>query len=152
MPVIRKLLALALYALVVHAAVKAGDGTIIPRHPEGIATFFGLPERRDCAGGEMMIAKEAGGPPSFEGEGLAVAHKKVDSGVTVFLLKYRIVENPGDAMHMPKAHMNDMTTLTERAKTGPPVEIPIFEEANAMEDGRQLMTLALQRACAKLLV
>ncbi len=161
---------LALCALI--CPMSAMAETVIPLYPEGMIAPLAHPESRDQVEGEMMIFnvsvptleiirpkdKEANGTAvivapggGFVGLGyaqsLAVAHRLADLGVTAFVLKYRTIESPDDDMHMPEAHIAEMTVLMQRAQTGQPAEIPIFAgEPAAAEDGRRAITLLRDHA------
>lgn len=78
---------------------------------------------------------------------MALAQRLANLGVAAFMLKYRTIESPDDAMHMPAAHIEEMTLLMDRAETGQPAEIPVFAgEPGAVKDGSRAMTLLRDNA------
>lgn len=80
----------------------------------------------------------------YEAGGAAVARRLVGHGITAFVLKYRTIQSPDDAMHIPEVHMREMEMVIARAKTGKPREMPRFAgEANAVADGERAMAIVL---------
>ncbi len=157
------------------AQPPATDGAIFPLYPEGSVAPLGVPETRadmgeaggmmifnvseptlelfrpapGTANGAAVIIAPGGGfvGLGYENGGTEIAKRLIQHGVTALVLKYRTIESPDDAMHMPQIHLQEMEVIMQRAKTGTPAEIPRFAgEGNAVADGAQAMTIARQRA------
>lgn len=172
----RALLALAA-ALLLPAAGAQGaprQGAIIPLYPAGAVAPLGVPETRAKVGegGEAMIFNvsaptlelfrpaHANGTAviiapgggfvglGYEAGGTAIARRLVQRGVTALVLKYRTIQSPDDAMHMPPVHLQEMAAIMARAKSGDSAPVPVFAgEPHAVEDGAR--ALAIVRAHAK---
>src|SRR5436305_3955639 len=156
-------------------AQKPRGGEIIPLYAKGAVRSLGVPETRDkiAETGEIMIfnvsdptlemfrpeAGHANGTAviiapgggfvglGYEDGGTAVARQLAQRGVTAFVLKYRTIRSPDDAMHMPDIHMKEMEGIMSRAKSGIPEEVPPFAgEKHAVEDGTRAMAIVRQRA------
>ncbi|GBQ98169.1 alpha/beta hydrolase [Gluconobacter cerinus] len=149
--------------------------TILPLYAKGTIPPLGVPEIRAKVDktGESMIFNvshptlELFRPPNgqangtaviiapgggfvglgYNAEGTTVAQKLTEYGVTALVLKYRTIRSPDDMMHMPSVHMKEMKTIMARAKSGIPVEVPLFAgEPHAVEDGKRAITLVYQHA------
>lgn len=170
------LLALAAALLLPAAGAQGGvrNGAIIRLYPKGAVAPLGVPETRAKVGedGEAMIFNvsiptlelyrpaHANGTAviiapgggfvglGYEAGGTAIARRLAQQGVTALVLKYRTIQSPDDAMHMPPVHMQEMTAIMARAKSGDPAPVPVFAgEPHAVEDGARAM--AIVRAHAK---
>ncbi|WP_145204705.1 alpha/beta hydrolase [Sphingobium sp. B2] len=157
-------LAVAITLLSAAVTVQAGTaaGEIIPLYPKGVVAALGVPETRDVlretgetmifnvsdptlelfrpeparATGTAVIIAPGGGfvGLGYEAGGTAVARQLAQRGVTAFVLKYRTIRSPADAMHMPELHMKEMEVIIARAKSGVPEEVPVFAgEKHAVE-------------------
>ena len=111
-------------------------------HPEGVTVGADHPIV------EAVVAPGGGFVGLGYGEeGIAVARRLAEHGVTAFALKYRTIRSPDTAMHMPAAHMKEMDVVIARAKTGRPLEMPSFSgEPHAVEDGERAMAIVRQHA------
>lgn len=167
-------IATALLATTAMAQTHAG-GEIIPLYPKGTVASLGVPETRntladtgetmifnvsdptlemfrpeaDRANGTAVIIAPGGGfvGLGYEAGGTAVARQLAQRGVTAFVLKYRTIRSPDDAMHMPEIHMKEMEGIMARAKSGVPEEVPPFAgEKHAVEDGARAIAIVRQRA------
>lgn len=152
-----------------------GGGEIIPLYPKGAVASLGVPETnstlsetgetmifnvsdptlelfRPAAGranGTAVIVAPGGGfvGLGYEAGGTAIARALTERGVTAFVLKYRTIRSPDDAMHMPAIHMKEMEAIMARAKSGVPVKVPPFAgEPHAVEDGARAIAIVRQRA------
>ncbi|MFS3135862.1 alpha/beta hydrolase [Gluconacetobacter sacchari] len=171
-----RLASLGLATLPLCAAAQApGAATVVPLHAEGAPAPLDVPETHARVGeaGETMIfnvsrptlalfrpsPRRANGAAviiapgggfvglAYETEGIAVARRLAERGVTALVLKYRTIRSPDDAMHMPPVHMKEMQTITDRARSGLPDELPPFAgEPHAMEDGARAILLVRQHA------
>lgn len=157
------------------AQAVAEHGTVIPLYTKGQVPSLGVPETvakvpgvaapivfnvsnptlemfRPAAGqanGTAVIVAPGGGfvGLGYDDEGIAVARRLAEHGVTAFALKYRTIRSPNTAMHMPEAHMKEMDTVIARAKTGTPLEMPRFSgEPHALEDGERAVAIVRQHA------
>ncbi|HZV10240.1 MAG TPA: alpha/beta hydrolase, partial [Novosphingobium sp.] len=166
-------LAVALPVSAARAQAAASHGTVIPLYPRGALVPLTVPETRDrlAETGETMIfnvsnptlelfrpARPNGTAViiapgggfvglGYEAGGTAVARRLVRLGVTALVLKYRTIQSPDDAMHMPEVHMKEMAAIIERARSGTPAQVPPFAgEAHAVEDGARAMALVRRHA------
>lgn len=171
----RFMLGLAVALLCGPVQAQAGGNAIIRLYPNGAVTPLGVPETRDKVGdtGEMMIfnvsdptlelfrpAKGASNGTAvviapaggfvglgYEAGGTDVARRLAQHGVTALVLKYRTIQSPDDAMHMPEIHMKEMEGIMARATSGTPAEIPPFAgEPHAVEDGARAMAIVRMHA------
>ncbi len=172
--VARLVMAAALLTATTAMAQTTAGGENIPLYPKGAVVSLGVPETRDTLeSGETMIfnvseptlelfrpdAGSANGTAiiiapgggfvglGYEAGGRAVARQFAQRGVTAFVLKYRTIKSPDNAMHMPEIHMKEMEGIMARAKSGRPVEVPQFAgEKHAVEDGARAMAIVRKRA------
>lgn len=165
----------ALLATAVTAQKSEVHGTMIPLYGAGHVTPLGAPEIQEKVGatGETMIfnvsnpslelfrpaPEHANGTAviiapgggfvglGYDEGGTAVARELAQRGVTALVLKYRTILSPNDATHMPEVHMKEMDAIMARAKSGTPVEVPIFAgEKHALEDGARAVTMVRSHA------
>ena len=167
-------MATALLSATTAMAQTTTGGEIIPLYPRGTVASLGVPETRDTLEtGETMIfnvseptlemfrpdAERANGTAviiapgggfvglGYEAGGAAIARQFAQRSVTAFVLKYRTIRSPDDAMHMPEIHMKEMEGIMARAKSGVPEEVlPFAGEKHAMEDGARALAIVRQRA------
>lgn len=159
------------------AQTATSHGTIIPLYAKGRVPTLGVPETQakvngtgntmifnvsdptlelfrpapGHANGTAVIIAPGGGFVGLDyyGGGTAIARQLVQHGVTALVLKYRTIRSPDDAMHMPAVHMKAMDLIMARAKSGMPVEVPLFPgEKHAVEDGARAMTIVRSHAAA----
>lgn len=152
-----------------------GSGVVIRLYASGDVPPLGVPESREViaetgetmifnvsdptiemfrppagrATGTAMIVAPGGGfvGIGYQRGGVDIARRLADHGITAFVLKYRTIRSPDDAMHMPEVHLREMETGTARAKTGQPRELPAFAgEAAAVADGGRAIALVRRRA------
>lgn len=157
------------------AQTATSGGEIIALYPKGAVASLGVPETRNTlsetgetmifnvsdpalelfrpetgrANGAAVIVGPGGGfvGLGYEEGGTAVARRLAQHGVTAFVLKYRTIRSPDNAMHMPDIHMKEMEAIMARAKIGEPVEVPRFAgERHAVEDGARAMMIVRERA------
>lgn len=167
--------ALALPSGATHTEPLASGGIIIPLYPKGTVAPLGVPESEDRiagtgekmifnvsdptlelfrptqgrANGTAVIIAPGGGfvGLGYEAGGTAIAHRLARNGVTALVLKYRTIQSPDNAMHMPEIHMKEMEGIVARAKSGAPAEIPRFAgEPHGVEDGARAMAIVRNRA------
>ena len=165
----------ALSPVCARAQAPAGSEMIIPLYPSDAIAPLGVSESRarldatgetmifnvsdpalelfrpvtGTANGTAVIIAPGGGfvGLSYEAGGTDVARRLTQHGVTALVLKYRTIQSPDDAMHMPGIHMKEMATIMARAKTGAPSQVPIFAgEQHAIEDGARAMTIVREHA------
>ncbi|WP_404482439.1 alpha/beta hydrolase [Novosphingobium sp. BL-52-GroH] len=167
-------MAAALLSATAATAQTPAGGEIISLYPKGTVVSLGVPETRDTletgetmifnvsdptlemfrpdaghANGTAVIIAPGGGfvGLGYEAGGTAVAHQFAQRGVTAFVLKYRTIKSPNDAMHMPEIHMKEMEGIMARARSGVPKEVPPFAgEKHAVEDGARALAIVRQRA------
>lgn len=167
-------MAAALLTTTTATAQTTTGGEIIPLYAQGVVASLGVPETRGTletgetmifnvseptlemfrpdagsANGTAVIIAPGGGfvGLGYEAGGTAVARQLAQRGVTAFVLKYRTIKSPDDAMHMPEIHMKEMEGIMARAKSGVPEEVPPFAgEKHAVEDGARAMAIVRQRA------
>lgn len=172
---VAKVLATAASLLAVASAhAPAGGGITIPLYPEGGVASLGVPEARDRlmngetmiydvsdpalqmyrpaagrANGKAVIVAPGGGfvALGYVFGGTQVAQALAERGITAFVLKYRTIRSGDGPMRMPDVHLREMGIVIARAKTGTPVEMPIFAgEPRAVEDGARAVAIVRQRA------
>lgn len=167
-------IAVALLTATTAMAQTTTGGEIIPLYPKDAVASLGVPETRDTletgetmifnvseptlevfrpdagrANGTAIIIAPGGGfvGLGYEAGGTAVASQLAQRGVTAFVLKYRTIRSPDDAMHMPEIHMREMEGIMARAESGVPEEVPPFAgERHAVEDGARALAIIRQRA------
>ncbi|WP_293919479.1 alpha/beta hydrolase [Sphingobium sp. UBA5915] len=167
-------MAAAMLTATIARAQTTTGGEIIPLYPKGAVASLGVPETRDTletgetmifnvsdptlemfrpdagqANGTAVIVAPGGGfvGLGYEAGGTAIARQFAQRGVTAFVLKYRTIKSPNDAMHMPEIHMKEMEGIMARAKSGVPEEVPPFAgEKHAVEDGARALAIVRQRA------
>jgi acetyl esterase/lipase len=168
-------LAAILLSGTVFAQGPTSGEAVIALYPEGAPAPLGVPESRDTVGetrevmifnvsnptlelfrpadgtanGTAVVIAPGGGfvGLGYEAGGTSVARELAKHGVTALVLKYRTIESPQDAMHMPDIHMREMEAIMARAKSGVPAEIPAFAgEKHAVEDGARALTIVRERA------
>ncbi|MCW2365875.1 acetyl esterase/lipase [Sphingobium sp. B7D2B] len=168
------MMAAALLGATTAMAQTTTGGEIIPLYAKGAVASLGVPESRDTLEtGETMIFNvseptlevfrpEAGSTNgtaviiapgggfvglAYEAGGTAIARQLAQRGVTAFVLKYRTIKSPEDAMHMPEIHMKEMEGIMARARNGVPEQVPPFAgEEHAVEDGARAMLIVRQHA------
>lgn len=169
------LFAAMLWASAATAQPADKGGTIIPLYPKGAVAPLAVPETRDRlaetgevmifnvstptlelfrpvsgrANGTAVIVAPGGGfvGLGYEAGGTAVARRMAQLGVTALVLKYRTIQSPNDAMHMPAIHMQEMEGIIARAKSGLPTQVPRFTgEPHAVEDGARAMAIVREHA------
>lgn len=168
-------MAAACVASAVLAQAPARAGTVIPLYAKGAVAPLGVPEireRSDKEGGTMIrnvseptlelfrpalgrangtavIVAPGGGfvGLGYDLEGIAVARRLAQIGVTALVLKYRTIRSAPDPMQMPEVHMKEMDAIMARARSGSPTEItPFAGERHAVEDGARAMAIVRRRA------
>ncbi|WP_373476534.1 alpha/beta hydrolase [Sphingorhabdus sp.] len=168
-------MAVALLASTASARGDTSQGLVISLYPKGTVPSLGVPEIREqlaqagglmirnvseptlemfrpaagSANGAAVIVAPGGGfvGLGYEAGGTVVAQALAKRGITAFVLKYRTVLSGDDPMVLPDVHMKEMDVIMTRAKSGFPVEVPLFSgEPHAIEDGARAMTLVRQRA------
>jgi acetyl esterase/lipase len=169
------LCAAILWASAVTAQPAEQSGTIIPLYPKGAVASLPVPETRDrlAETGEVMIFnvstptlelfRPAPGRDNgtavivapgggfvgldYEAGGTAVARRMAQLGMTALVLKYRTIQSPDDAMHMPEVHMKEMEGIMARAKSGTPEQVPRFAgEPHAVQDGARAVAIVREHA------
>lgn len=108
---------------------------------------FDPPEGR--GNGTAVIVAPGGGfvGIGYRAGGTAIARRLAGLGVTAFVLKYRTIASPDDAMHMPAQHVQEMAAIEARVKTGIPAQIaPFAGEAHAVDDGARALELVRAHA------
>lgn len=152
-----------------------GGGVVIPLYSSGEVPPLGVPESREViaetgetmifnvseptiemfrpadgrANGTAMIVAPGGGfvGIGYQRGGVDIARRLTEHGITAFVLKYRTIRSPNDAMHMPEVHLREMDQVIARAKTGQPRKLPPFAgEAAAVADGGRAIALIRRRA------
>lgn len=152
-----------------------GSGVVIRLYANGEVPPLGVPESREViaetgetmifnvseptiemfrppdgrATGTAMIVAPGGGfiGIGYQRGGIDIARRLTAHGITAFVLKYRTIRSPDDAMHMPEVHLREMDKVIARAKTGQPRELPPFAgEAAAVADGGRAIALVRRRA------
>lgn len=167
---------LGLAAALLSGAAQATvpSGAIIALYPKGAAAPLDVPESRDTletgetmlfnvseptlelfrpapgtANGTAVIIAPGGGfvGLGYEAGGTDVARRLVQRGITALVLKYRTIQSPDDATHMPALHMQEMEAIMARAKSGEPAQVsPFAGEKHAVEDGARAMAIVRERA------
>lgn len=157
------------------ARQAAVGGVMMPLYPKGSTDALGVPETRECIAeadetfifnvsdptleifrparpnGTAVIVAPGGGfvGLAYEHGGRDIARRLARHGVTALVLKYRTIQSPQDAMHMPEVHEREMAAIIARAKSGEPAPVrPFAGEAHAVEDGSRAMTLVREHARA----
>ena len=157
------------------AQTTASHGMIIPLYAKGQIASLGVPETQAKVGGTgdtlifnvneptlelfrpapgrvngtAVIIAPGGGFVGLDyyDEGVAIARQFMQRGVTALVLKYRTILSPDNSTHMPAAHMKAMELIMARAKSGKPVEVPLFPgEKRAVEDGARAMMIVRSHA------
>jgi acetyl esterase/lipase len=100
------------------------------------------------ANGQAVIVAPGGGflVLSFDNEGMAVAHRLADAGVTAFVLKYRLAPTPTDPAAFMKDFRGKMADLAVMAARGGGLPPPFPTEGLAAADAAQAVKLVRRRA------
>ncbi|HEX3888434.1 MAG TPA: alpha/beta hydrolase [Phenylobacterium sp.] len=100
------------------------------------------------ANGQAVIVAPGGGflVLSFDNEGMAVARRLADAGVTAFVLKYRLAPTPTDPAAFMKDFRGKMADLAVMAAKGGGLPPPFPTEGLAAADAAQAVKLVRRRA------
>ncbi len=167
-------MAVALFASTASARRDTSQGMVIPLYPKGTVPALGVPEIREqlaqagglvirnvseptlemfrpapesCNGAAVIVAPGGGFVGlGYEAGGTVVARALAKRGITAFVLQYRTVLSGTDPMVLPDVHVKEMDVIMARAKSGVPVEVPLFAgEPHAIEDGARAIEILRQR-------
>ena len=159
---------LVLGAMVWAPSVLAADLPPIPLYAPGVLPAATLPERTDHgllhnvsqpsltpvlpapgkANGQAVIVAPGGGflVLSWENEGMAVARRLADAGVTAFVLKYRLGPTPTEPAAFMAFFNGKMGELARSAGRGDPLPPPFPTEGLAAADAAEAVKLVRARA------
>jgi acetyl esterase/lipase len=100
------------------------------------------------ANGQAVIVAPGGGflVLSWENEGMAVARRLADAGVTAFVLKYRLGPTPTEPAAFTKFFGGKMAELSAMAARGGPLPPPFPTEGLAAADAAEAVKLVRRRA------
>ena len=149
-------------------AAQAADAPAIMLYAPGALPAAAAPERMDNgllnnvsqptltpvlpargkANGQAVIVAPGGGflVLAWDKEGMAVARRLADAGVTAFVLKYRLGETPTDPAAFMKYFNGKMGDLAVSAARGEPLPPPFPAEGLAAADAAQAVKLVRRRA------
>ncbi|HEY3951655.1 alpha/beta hydrolase [Phenylobacterium sp.] len=163
-------IAAAAALLVAAAPALAADPPAIPLYAPGALPAATQPERMDNgllhnvsqpsltpvlpapgkANGQAVIIAPGGGflVLAWDKEGMAVARRLADAGVTAFVLKYRLGPTPNDPAEFMKYFSSEMGKLGASAARGDPLGPPFPTEGLAAADAAAAVKLVRGRAAA----
>ncbi|THD64631.1 alpha/beta hydrolase [Phenylobacterium sp.] len=162
------LAALAFAAAIWAAPALAADLPAIPLYAPGALPAGAAPEHMDNgllhnvsqpsltpvlpapgkANGQAVIVAPGGGflVLSWENEGMAVARRLADAGVTAFVLKYRVGPTPSEPAAFMKYFGGKMGELSAMAARGEALPPPFPTEGLAAADAAEAVKLVRRRA------
>ncbi|GHD03995.1 alpha/beta hydrolase [Novosphingobium pokkalii] len=114
-----------------------------------VPTLERFAPQKGHSNGTAVIVAPGGGfvGIGYRAGGTAIAQRLAGLGITAFVLKYRTIVSPDDAMHMPAQHVHEMAAIEARAKSGSPAQIaPFAGEPHAVADGARALELVRAHA------
>lgn len=154
------------------ASNDAAGGTMIMLYPEGALRPLPTPERVDQMG-EMRIVRNVSAPSlevflpapgkangtsmivapgggfmilSYDSEGVMVAKKLAERGVTAFVLKYRLKQTPDDPAAFQKEFAAFLADVQKNSASDHEIPVQKSLEENAAQDAQKAIRYVRDRA------